>query len=141
MVSTAAGHSETTVYVVSGAIWPQRCPQRGSPKRLLEKGRKKRPPKEPKRAQKRPKRSPKAPQGAQKRPKKSPKGAKKRPESGSSLELLLEIGSYQMWVEISFKIGFINGSEKLSTRKLRKRKLITSQLFLIRATSERSIDR
>ena len=134
------GIVETTVYVVSGAIWPQRCPQRGSPKRVLEKGRKKRPPKEPKRAQKRPKRSPKAPQGAQKRPKTSPKGSKKRPESGASLELLLEIGSYQMWVEISFKIGFKNGSEKLSTRKLRKRKLTTSQL-LIRATSRRSIDR
>ena len=135
------GIVETTVYVVSGAIWPKRYPKRGGPKRVLEKGRKKRPPKEPKRAQKRPKRSPKAPQGAQKKPKKSPKGAKKRPESGSSLELLLEIGSYQMWVEISFKIRFINGSGKLSTRKLRKRKLRTSKLFLFRATSGRSIDR
>ncbi len=73
---------ETTIYVVSGAIWPKRYPKRGGPKRVLEKGRKKMPPKEPKRAQKRPQRSPKAPQGAQKRPKKSPKGAKKTPESG-----------------------------------------------------------
>ena len=130
------GIVETTVYVVSGAIWPKRYPKRGGPKRVLEKGRKKRPPKEPKRAQKRPKGSPRAPQGAQKRPKKSPKGAKKRPESGASLELLLEIGSYQMWVEISFKIRFINGSGKLSTRKLRKRKLRTSKLFFLGRRAE-----
>ncbi len=124
------GIVETTVYVVSGAMWPKRCPKGGGPKTVLEKDRRKRPPKEPRRAQKRPKRSPKAPQGAQKRPKKSPKGAKKRSDSGSSLELLLEIGSYQMWVEISFKIRFINGSGKLSTRKLGKRKLRTSKLSL-----------
>ncbi len=67
------GIVETTVYVVSGAIWPKRCPKGGGPKTVLEKGQKKRPPKEPKRAPKRPKRSPKAPQGAQKGPKEAQK--------------------------------------------------------------------
>ncbi len=79
------GIVETTVYVVSGAIWPKRGPKGGGAKRVLGKGRKKRTPKEPTRAQKGPKGAQKEPKGVQKAPKsvqrppKEPKGTKKRP--------------------------------------------------------------
>ncbi len=90
------GIVETTVYVVSGAIWPKRCPKGGGPKRVLGKGRKKEGPKgaqkAPKGAQKDSKATQNAPKGAQKEPKgvqkgpksaqrppKEPKGTKKRP--------------------------------------------------------------